>query len=79
MVGPEGKLPNGEPYGPSLTLGAAEVSPLDMAAAYGVFATRGLQFAATPGGEGPRARGRVLEDNRSRTRQRVLNEDIADP
>ena len=43
MVSPDGNQPNGEPYGASLTLGAAEVSPLDMAAAFGVFAARGIQ------------------------------------
>lgn len=74
----EGKLPNGEPYGPSLTLGAAEVSPLDMAAAYGVFAARGMQFAATPVLRVVGPGGKVLEDNRSRAGTRVLNEGIAD-
>jgi len=73
-----GKLPNGEPYGPSLTLGAAEVSPLDMAAAYGVFAARGMQFAATPILRVTGPDGKVLEDNRSRAGKRVLNEGIAD-
>jgi len=73
-----GRLPNGEPYGPSLTLGAAEVSPLDMAAAYGVFAARGMQFAATPILRVTSADGKVLEDNRSRAGKRVLNEVIAD-
>ena len=48
MIDPEGNLPSGEPYGPSLTLGAAEVSPLDMAAAFGVFSARGQQFPASP-------------------------------
>ena len=73
-----GKLPSGEPYGPSLTLGAAEVSPLDMAAAYGVFAARGQQFAATPVLRVTDANGKVLEDNRSRRGTRVLSETIAD-
>lgn len=74
----EGKLPNGEPYGPSLTLGAAEVSPLDMAAAYGVFAARGMQYPATPILRIVGADGRVLEDNRARAGTRVLDENIAD-
>jgi penicillin-binding protein 1A len=78
MVDPDGKLPNGEPYGPSLTLGAAEVSPLDMAAAYGVFAARGMQFAATPVVRVTGPDGAVLEDNRARTGKRVLNENVAD-
>ena len=78
MVDPDGDLPNGESYGPSLTLGAAEVSPLDMAAAYGVFAARGMQFAASPVLRVLGPDGKVLEDNRSRPGRRVLNENIAD-
>ncbi|HEX2118396.1 MAG TPA: transglycosylase domain-containing protein, partial [Acidimicrobiales bacterium] len=78
MVNPEGKLPNGEDYGPSLTLGAAEVSPLDMAAAYGVFAARGMQHPASPVVRVVGPDGKVLEDNRSRQGERVLDERIAD-
>ncbi|MDQ3897781.1 MAG: transglycosylase domain-containing protein [Actinomycetota bacterium] len=78
MVNPEGNLANGEPYGPSLTLGAAEVSPLDMAAGYSVFAARGMQFAASPVVRVTDADGKVLEDNRARTGKRVLAENIAD-
>jgi penicillin-binding protein 1A len=77
-VDPEGNLPDGKPYGPSLTLGAAEVAPLDMAAAYGVFAARGMQFAASPVLRVMGPDGQVLEDNRSRPGRRVLNETIAD-
>jgi penicillin-binding protein 1A len=78
MVNPEGKLASGEPYGPSLTLGAAEVSPLDMAAAYGVLANRGVQFPATPVLKVTDAKGKVLEDNTDRKGKRVLAEGIAD-
>ena len=78
MVSAEGRQENGEPYGPSLTLGAAEVSPLDMAAAYGVFAARGQQFPATPVVKIIDARGRVIEDNTARQPRRVLAEAIAD-
>jgi penicillin-binding protein 1A len=78
MVSPDGNQPNGEPYGPSLTLGAAEVSPLDMAAAYGVFAARGMQFSATPIVRVTDSKGNVLEDNHARTGKRVLNENVAD-
>ena len=53
---PKGRLNDRSSYGPSLTLGAAEVSPLEMAAAYGVFAARGMQFPATPVLQGPGAR-----------------------
>jgi penicillin-binding protein 1A len=78
MVNADGQQANGEPYGPSLTLGAAEVSPLDMAAAYGVFANRGMQMAATPIVKVTGPDGRVLEDNRTRTGKRVLSENVAD-
>jgi penicillin-binding protein 1A len=77
-VNADGKLPTGEPYGPSLTLGAAEVAPLDMAAAYGVFAARGMQFAATPVLRVLGPDGEVLEDNRTRPGKRVLSADVAD-
>jgi penicillin-binding protein 1A len=77
-VDPEGNQPNGEAYGPSLTLGAAEVAPLDMAAAYGVFAARGMQYPVSPVLRVLGPDGQVLEDNRSRTGKRVLNENIAD-
>jgi penicillin-binding protein 1A len=79
MVDPEGNQPNGgEPYGVSLTLGAAEVSPLDMASAYSVFAARGLQYAATPVVKVTTATGKVLEDNTKRQGRRVLAEAVAD-
>jgi len=78
MVRSDGLQPNGEPYGASLTLGAAETSPLDMAAAFGVFAARGNQFAATPVLKVLDARGRILEDNTTRQPQRVLSEAVAD-
>jgi penicillin-binding protein 1A len=82
MVDPEGVQRLGEnagdSYGPTLTLGAAEVSPLDMAAAYGVFAARGLQFPATPIMKVTDANGNVLEDNTKRPGTRVLAEAVAD-
>jgi penicillin-binding protein 1A len=78
MVNPEGNLPSGEPYGPSLTLGAAEVSPLDMAAAFGVFANRGQQMSATPVVRIETTKGDMVEDNRNRRPRRVLGADIAD-
>jgi penicillin-binding protein 1A len=78
MVSPDGKQPNGEQYGVSLTLGAAEVSPLDMASAYSVFAARGLQFSATPIVKVTDAHGKVLEDNTKRKGKRVLAEAVAD-
>ena len=78
MVSPDGNQPNGEPYGASLTLGAAETSPLDMAAAFSVFAARGNQFPATPVLRILDANGRVLEDNTTRQPKRVLAEAVAD-
>ncbi len=76
--GPGGCLPGSERYGPSLTLGAAESSPLDLAAAYSVFANRGLQMAATPVLRITDSTGRVIEDNTNRQAKRVLDEAIAD-
>jgi penicillin-binding protein 1A len=49
-----------------------------MAAAYGVFAARGMQFSATPIVRVTDAEGHVLEDNHARTGKRVLKEDVAD-
>ncbi|HET7722185.1 MAG TPA: transglycosylase domain-containing protein [Acidimicrobiales bacterium] len=68
----------GEPYGVGLTLGAAEVSPLEMASAYAVFAARGLQFSATPIIKVTDANGKILEDNTKRQGKRVLAEAVAD-
>ncbi len=78
MVNPDGKRPDGAPYGASLTLGAAEVSPLEMAAAFSVFANRGVQQAATPVVRVLDANGGVLEDNSRRRGNRVLDEKVAD-
>ncbi len=78
MVDPEGKLPSGDDYGPSLTLGAAEVSPLDMAAAFGVFSARGNQFPASPVMKVTGPDGKVLEDNTTRRPKRVLAQAVAD-
>ncbi len=78
MVPADGVQFNGEPYGISLTLGAAEVSPLDMAAAFGVFAARGNQYPVTPIVRITDAAGRVIEDNTKRAPKRVLSEVVAD-
>jgi penicillin-binding protein 1A len=82
MVSPDGKIPKGPnkgtSYGGSLTLGSAETSPLDMAAAFGVFARRGEQFPATPVIKVTDAEGEVLEDNSTRRGRRVVQEAIAD-
>jgi len=78
MVSPTGVRPDGEPYGVSLTLGAAETSPYDMAAAYSVFANRGVQMAATPVVKITDAEGNVVEDNTKRKGRRVLSDVVAD-
>ncbi|MDQ1427553.1 MAG: penicillin-binding protein, partial [Acidimicrobiaceae bacterium] len=77
MISPDGRGRTG-PYGPSLTLGSADVSPLDMAAAYSVFADRGVQFPASPVLRVTAADGTVLEDNSARTGKRVLATAVAD-
>jgi penicillin-binding protein 1A len=77
-VSPDGKLPNGQPYSQLLTLGVAEVAPLDMAAAFGVFAARGLQNPATPIVKIEDVNGKVLEDNTARQAKRVLDQAVAD-
>jgi penicillin-binding protein 1A len=77
-VNPDGKLPDGQPYSPLLTLGVTEVAPLDMAAAFGVFAARGLQNPATPIVKIEDLNGKVLEDNTARQPRRVLESAVAD-
>jgi penicillin-binding protein 1A len=78
MIRPDGKLGQGRIYGPSLTLGAAETSPLDMASSFGVFARRGEQFPATPVVRVTEPGGKVLEDNTTRRPRRVIGQNIAD-
>ncbi len=77
-VNADGKDFNGAPYGASLTLGAYEVSPLDMAAGFSVFANRGVRQAATPLVRVLDAEGHVLEDNTAHKGKRVLDEAVAD-
>ncbi len=66
-----------EVHGTSYALGAQEVSPLDMASAYGVFAANGLRQPATPVMYVKDANGEILEDNRGRAAERVLDADVA--
>jgi penicillin-binding protein 1A len=78
-VNSDGSSPfNGQPYFNSITLGSPDVSPLDMAAAYSVFAARGLQNPATPIVKIEEPGGHVLEDNTHRDAKRVMAEVIAD-
>jgi penicillin-binding protein 1A len=77
-VRPDGTTLDGRVLGPSITLGAADLAPLDMAAAYSVFAARGLQNVATPIVKIEEPGGGVLEDNTKREPKRVMQEVIAD-
>ncbi|MGI9120927.1 MAG: transglycosylase domain-containing protein [Acidimicrobiales bacterium] len=66
-----------EKQGYSYALGVQEVSPLDMASAYGVFANSGLRQPATPVLWVKDAKGTYLEDNRDRQPERALDEQVA--
>jgi len=72
------RLPEDKQYGVSLSLGAYEVAPLDMAQAYSVFANRGVRQDATGVLRVFDSEGRVMEDNRSRAGTRVLSTEVAD-
>ena len=65
-------------HGYSYTLGVIDVAPLDMAAAYGVFAARGARYAPTPIVKAVTADGKTLEDNRERKGDQVIDQVIAD-
>ncbi|HEV7536604.1 MAG TPA: transglycosylase domain-containing protein, partial [Acidimicrobiia bacterium] len=65
-------------YG-GIAIGTQEVSPLDMASAYGVFADRGLRAEPTPVLKITGRDGTVVEDNTQEDRTtRVLEEPVAD-
>jgi penicillin-binding protein 1A len=66
-----------EEHGISYALGVQEVAPLEMASAYGVFAHGGQRQPPTPVTfvEGPD--GEIVEDNRDRAPERVLDERVA--
>ncbi len=65
-------------HGASYTLGAIEVSSLEMAGAFGVFANRGVRAPATPIIKIVDPAGKVIEDNLEPKGQRVLEEGVAD-
>jgi len=65
-------------HGASYVLGPLEVSTLDMAAAYSVFANRGLRNPATPVVKVVDSAGKVLEDNLTPKNMPVLDETVAD-
>ncbi|MCX7621460.1 MAG: transglycosylase domain-containing protein [Acidimicrobiales bacterium] len=65
-------------YNLSLTLGSYEVSPLDMAAGFAVFANHGVKADVTPVKKVTEANGNVLEDNTVPRGKRVLAPAVAD-
>lgn len=68
-----------ERYGLSLTLGGGEVTMLDMATAFGVFANKGYKVELNPILEVKDSRGKVLEQGKSRSPifgKRVLPEEV---
>src|SRR5690606_18538841 len=66
-------------YNLGITLGTFEVSPLDMAAGFSVFANRGQRAEATPVVYAQRPDGTMVEDNRGPRGVPVLNQAVADP
>ncbi len=76
-LGLERMDPDGQ-YGASLSLGAAESSPLEMASAYGTFANHGVRQEPTGIARVIDADGNVLVDNRNRTGIPVLDPAVAD-
>lgn len=66
------------PYGPSLALGAAETSPLEMASAYGTFANRGLRMSPIGVLRVIDRDGNVVIDRTARGGVQVLDQVVAD-
>ncbi len=66
-----------QPIYPTLSIGAYEVSPLDMAGAYGTFANSGKRIDPTPILKITDREGRVLEDNTIRTPIQVMDANVA--
>lgn len=65
-------------HGASYALGGIDVSPLEMAAAYSVFANHGKRMPATPIVRVTDASGQVLEDNTSRKGEQAISRVVAD-
>ena len=65
-------------HGPSYSLGGIDVSPLEMASAYSVFAGRGRGAPTTPILTITDSTGKVLEDNLLRVPKQVITERVAD-
>jgi penicillin-binding protein 1A len=70
-------IANPEVQGPSYALGTQEVSPLDMASAYGVFSTNGMRSPPSPVMWIKDFRGRYVDDNRRPKAERALRESVA--
>jgi len=66
-----------EIQGPSYAIGTQEVSPLDMASAFGVFANQGKRASATPVEWIRSPDDSSLEDNRRRSAERVIDASVA--
>jgi membrane peptidoglycan carboxypeptidase len=71
-IDPEGN------YGASLSLGAAEVAPLEMANAYGTFANHGVKLTPTGVLRVYDADGNIIVDNTHPAGTRVLSDAVAD-
>lgn len=72
------RLDPASPYGPSLALGAAETSPLEMASAYGTFANRGLRMSPIGVLRVTDRNDNVLIDRTVRGGQQVIDQIVAD-
>jgi 1A family penicillin-binding protein len=70
-------LANIDQYGLTLVLGGGEVTPLDMASAYGAFANDGLHFEPTPILKIEDSQGNIIEDNSERNGSQVLLPEVA--
>src|SRR5919109_3566432 len=64
-------------YG-GIAIGTQEVSPLDMASAFSVFAARGLRAEPTPVLRITQQDGKVIENDTGERTKRVLDEAVAD-
>jgi penicillin-binding protein 1A len=62
----------------SYALGVLDISPLEAASAYAVFAARGVRAPATPVLKVVDAQAQVLEDNTKPKQDRVIEEAVAD-
>ena len=64
-------------YGPALVLGGGEVKLLDHVSAYGVFATGGIRNEPVTILRVINAEGKILEEYKEKSGQRVLDEQVA--